>query len=561
MTHSTLPTTIHASIDPAAIGRVNAFFDATAEQTIAELYQNARRSGATRIVVTAGRDGRIEVLDNGSGIADPAALLSFGRSDWQDDAASEHPAGMGLYALARHGGVVTSHAPGKTPWRVRLEPGHFTGERAAAVETLPAANTPPGTAVSVTIAQNSPGANTAAARHVARYLPVEVVVNGQEVPQWDFLGHAIDREKNDDVDIGVQNGNADDDSQPTINFHGLPLQAKLPQVATCNGWLAGRVNVNNCHRLELVLPARLRAVENPFLDILRDRVRKAIYRTVAKFEFRVPHSVQTAAAAAGIHIPDPKPRLERAEAAPADSRRYNYNRSEPVEPDNAIIVPRHWATSTINLIERAREASHTDWIAYYADEQMSGYQWYDQLPKATDVRTRYSVDGARRTITYERSSPRKLFEPTLAERIEIVLALDRPFRKNKTLALESDIAFERTTHDRAPGVRIGLILRKDTPLTPEEAADFARNALLRISDAVDSPSADEQTERFETEVMEAASRLIESEDTALRKAIARSIAAGVTQHCPAKGRVRIRISDREAEIVELTTHDETTAAR
>ena len=142
-----------------------------------------------------------------------------------------------------------------------------------------------------------------------------------------------------------------------------------------------------------------------------------------------------------------------------------------------------------------------------------------------------------------------------------MLALDRPFRKKKTLALESDIAFERTTHDRAPGVRIGLILRKDTPLTPEEVADFARNALLRISDAVDSPSADEQTERFETEVMEAASRLLESEDTALRKAIARSIAAGVTQHCPAKGRVRIRISDREAEIVELTTHDETTAAR
>ena len=84
MTHSTLPTTIHASIDPAAIGRVNAFFDATAEQTIAELYQNARRSGATRIVVTAGRDGRIEVLDNGSGIADPAAVLPLGRSDWQD---------------------------------------------------------------------------------------------------------------------------------------------------------------------------------------------------------------------------------------------------------------------------------------------------------------------------------------------------------------------------------------------------------------------------------------------------------------------------------------------
>ena len=75
----TLPATIRATVHEDAIGRVTRFFNATVTETLNELFQNARRSGATRIEVCI-EDGRVSVADDGAGIADPAALLAFGRS-------------------------------------------------------------------------------------------------------------------------------------------------------------------------------------------------------------------------------------------------------------------------------------------------------------------------------------------------------------------------------------------------------------------------------------------------------------------------------------------------
>ena len=118
---SHLPATIRARVHDGAIDRVTRFFDAGLAQAFTELIQNSRRSGATRVdVITeiVSQDEtsaaiRVTVSDDGAGIADPAVLLSFGESGWdQVTAQREDPAGMGVYALSKRGCTVSSRPAG-----------------------------------------------------------------------------------------------------------------------------------------------------------------------------------------------------------------------------------------------------------------------------------------------------------------------------------------------------------------------------------------------------------------------------------------------------------------
>ena len=132
-----IPGSIRASIHQDAINRVSEFFNATTQDILNELLQNSRRSGATRVDITTG-DGWITVMDDGHGIQDPAAILAFGQTEWSEDRArNEHPAGMGMYSLARREFVnVRSRTETGKAWQVSLNPDHFVGKLEAPIEAL-----------------------------------------------------------------------------------------------------------------------------------------------------------------------------------------------------------------------------------------------------------------------------------------------------------------------------------------------------------------------------------------------------------------------------------------
>ncbi len=91
MTTTQMPNMIQANIHQDAINRVSGFFNATLEDILNELLQNARRSGATWVEIQK-EPNSISVQDNGRGVKDPRALLSFGQSEWdQAHALNEHP--------------------------------------------------------------------------------------------------------------------------------------------------------------------------------------------------------------------------------------------------------------------------------------------------------------------------------------------------------------------------------------------------------------------------------------------------------------------------------------
>ena len=61
---------IEVTLHEDAIGKVSRFFNGTDSDILTEILQNARRSGATRVEVTAGEDqGLVTIRDDGAGTA------------------------------------------------------------------------------------------------------------------------------------------------------------------------------------------------------------------------------------------------------------------------------------------------------------------------------------------------------------------------------------------------------------------------------------------------------------------------------------------------------------
>ena len=212
---SHLPATIRARVHVGAIDRVTRFFDAGLAQAFTELIQNSRRSGATRVAVVTkvvSQDEtspaiRVTVTDDGNGIADPAVLLSFGESGWdQDTAQREDPAGMGVYALSKRGCTISSRARGPLldlapGWRVALTPECFLGKEDAAVVEGDAP-WPHGTAISF-IAHESLVAIESALAGAALYCPLPVTFNGEACKRKAFLDGAVHAERWRGLAFGV----------------------------------------------------------------------------------------------------------------------------------------------------------------------------------------------------------------------------------------------------------------------------------------------------------------------------------------------------------------------
>ena len=102
MNHTLIPpaATIRARVHESALKRVTKLYASNLGDVFTETLQNARRSGATRVRVTVGTNAgqsalrgsessettlTVTVTDDGTGIEDPAVLLSFGENGWNDD--------------------------------------------------------------------------------------------------------------------------------------------------------------------------------------------------------------------------------------------------------------------------------------------------------------------------------------------------------------------------------------------------------------------------------------------------------------------------------------------
>ncbi len=525
-----IPDSIQATIHQDAINRVPAFFNATTPEILNELFQNSRRSKATTVTVTVEPD-RITVSDDGEGIQDPSALLSFGQTVWDDATTQrEHPAGMGLYSLARTDKVeITSKTRGNPAWQIDLEPGHFVGEMPAPVNVMPMDDSKPGTSITFSTKESEHIQYTQnSVKEAAKYYPIPVYVDGEMAETEDFMKAAIYTEEWEGIRIGAYRGN----NYRQMNFHGVVVkEARLPIVDAIDFNWTTQAEVIDCPHLELTLPARKEVVENTFMEQLREACRRAIYRAMAEQPepVDVPKAVWDDARRLGVKLPIASARLVPWQP---DQANYDYYPSRmqrrPVDRDT-VVMDAEMAPPDQQALARALENAGT--MARFVDpnHKYQGYKWYDQLTRAEALHITLAQGGRVQDLKEIRENGNP-FEDQRPDRITFTLdTLDKD-RNRATISVPSDLAFENEEEEYMEDNR--PLVTKDSTINAADLADLLKDSYFSPSDDFEADSHETQREEHEAAYEKTAITLLSSKEEALKTTLENALRKYVLYELP-----------------------------
>ena len=558
--------TIRARIHESAVKRVTRIYAATAAEILAEILQNSRRAGATRVHIavtapaatTGDTPLTVNISDDGGGIADPAVLLSFGENGWDDELVRrEDAAGFGFASLARRNCAVSSrprspNAQMSPGWRVTLVPEHFLGEADAEICADEEAPFPHGTAISFQATESAATIRNAA-ENAARHYPLPVVFEdgtekrtvAEELPRRAFLDGAIHAEQWRGLLFGVFRNRRSGYRDPDLSFFGLTLTVGLPTVETVHGaaWTV-LADIDDCPDLELVLPARKEVVENAFLKEMRAAARRAIYRAMAADPNPRPAFEDwTRARDAGIEMAPPSAVLRpwRPSVANVDDWR-DPPKLAPVGQD-ALVMDCDPEPPEAQTLWRAAEREGVAHRLFEADRRLAGYGWYDGLDRATGIAVEVTLDGKRQALDEaplpERTGPTAAELPPRPEAVSIELAVRAADGPADTLRLPADLAFAGEAwswlDDALP------LVTADSALQPHELAALLRAGFFSPSDDAGADSYETQLDRFNEDALHLATRLLLSDDDACRQSIAEAVRRDLMWFCPQDRTVEISV--------------------
>ena len=574
--------TIRARIHESAVKRVTRIYAATLAEIFVEALQNSRRASATRVRISVAKPAArsdetatatgdtpftVTVSDDGEGITDPAVLLSFGENGWDDSLVRrEDAAGFGFASLARRNCAVSSRprspdggiAPG---WRVELVPAHFLGEAEAEVQAHDEAPYPQGTSISFQATESAATIRNAA-ENAARHYPLTVIfedrtedqtADTEELPRRAFLNGAAHAERWRGLVFGVFRSRHDGYNDPDLNFFGLTLTVGLPTVETVHGPACSVLaDVDDCPDLELVLPARKEAVENAFLEEMREAAQLAIYRAMAADPNPRPAFEDwTRAREAGIDIAPPPALLRpwRPGTADVDDWR-DPPRLAPAGAD-ALVMDCDPEPPEAQALWRA---THSDGIAarlFEADRRLHGYGWYNALDRVTGIAAEVTLGGKQYALDDapmpERTGPTAAELPPRPEAIRIELTVRPASGPHATLDVAADLAFAGEAWSWIDEAM--PLVTQDSALQPHQLAELLVAAFFSPSDDADSDSWETQRNRFEEDALHLATRLLLSDDDACRASIAEAVRRELICFAPRDRTVDIRIRRPDVTVI------------
>ena len=566
-TASTPPGTIRARIHDSAIRRVTRIYASTLSDVMTEALQNSRRADATRVRIAVGPladqlsgEPRFTVIiaDDGSGIVDPAVLLSFGENGWSDDLVRrEDAAGFGFASLSRRGCTVSSRS--RSPddstmpdWRVDLAPEHFLGDAEAEVHPDDGAPFPHGTSISFAATETAAAIRNAA-ENAARHYPLPVFYEeipsaqpgGEHLDRRAFLDGAVHAEPWRGLAFGVFRDRHRGYNDRDLNFHGLTLPVRLPTVETVHGgtWSV-RADIGDCPDLELVLPARKEAVENDFLKAMRNAARLAIYRALAASpDPRPAFEDWKRAREAGIDIAPPPAVLRPWRPATAHVDDWREPSKLAVPGHGALVMDADPEPPEAQAFSRAAERAGMPTSLFETDRRLAGYDWYDGLDRVASIATHLAIGGKAYPLEDfplpERTGHSAAALPPRPETIRMDLAV-RPLRGPvRTFELPADLVFVGEPWGWL-GDAIPLVTA-ESALQPHQLAELLRAGFFSPSDDVDADSYETQRDRFDEEALHLATRLILSDEEACKTSIAEAVRRELIWLAPRGRTVDIRI--------------------
>ena len=569
---STSHRTIRARIHDSAIRRVTRIYASTLSDVMTEALQNSRRADAAqvRIAVATLADRSsgeprfsVTIADDGSGIADPAVLLSFGENGWSDDLVRrEDAAGFGFASLSRRGCTVSSRPrspDGQTQpgWRVDLAPEHFLGEAEAEVHPDDGAPFPHGTSISFAATETAAAIRNAA-ENAARHYPLPVIFeenpsarpSGKQLDRPAFLDGAVHAEPWRGLAFGVFRDRHRGYNDPDLNFHGLTLPVRLPTVETVHGgtWSV-RADIGDCPDLELVLPARKEAVENDFLKEMRSAARLAIYRAMAASpDPRPAFDDWKRARQAGIDIAPPPAVLRPWRPATAHVDDWREPPKLAVPGHGALVMDVDPEPPEAQAFGRAAERAGMATSLFETDRRLAGYDWYDGLDRVAGIAAHVAIGGKEYPLEDfpmpERTGPAAAVLPSRPatirpETIRMDLAVRTVCGPGRTFDLPADLVFAGEPWGWL-GDAIPLVTA-ESGLQPHQLSELLRAGFFSPSDDADADSYETQRDRFDEEALHLATRLILSDEEACKTSIAEAVRRDLLWLAPRGRTVDIRI--------------------
>lgn len=535
--------TFQAHVAPEAIDKVGRLFNASLDDILNELFQNARRAGATRLAVDQIDDPQlgpaIRVADDGSGLDDPQSLFSLGRSGWHEQTiAAGDAAGMGFFALANRGAAILARRKGSdTAWQIEASPDAFAGKLPVTVS-----DGPDGWRGMAVIFPENPRDNlVAAVKQAARFYPLPVSFNGEAVPREDFLAGADHIETWRGIRIGLYDRDSTAFSRHgNANIHGITLRVPLPTLGQL--WhrsYHARIDVIHNAGLKLVLPARKEVVQDQAFADLTEEIRRIYLRRIAAAG---AHSLSFAdhrkALTLGVALPEAAPMLRPFLPDCADG-----NRAEIASPQTIAPGARLYAGA--NAIEEQNLARALGrWpeapALYQPCTSFEGYGWYDRLRPITPQAHRATLDGE--TVIAEPGSYGGL--PERPDRLEIVLGYEDESAPFATI--DTDLLILGSDYPSLDEIEISLT--RSATVTPGELVSFLEAALFSPSDDSEAGSYEQQLEWFCDEAEDLAITLLQSAAEADLNLIRRIIQRQICWRLPRDTDLTIRLRGREVTV-------------
>lgn len=517
----TLPTSIQPKVGPSLITRVTRLYNGTIADCLHELFQNARRAGASATsidLVDCDGTPTLVIRDDGSGIDDPLNLLTLGQSGWNATiAAREDPAGMGVFSLAgRHVTVRSWSRSAQTGWQVTIPENGWEGQMPLAIEP---ADMTTGTMISVGLSAGWAQSLEGAVKLVARYYPLPVYFQGEEVAREDFLSGALHVESRHGYSIGVfRTGSREYRDWPRINFHGVTVPCRHDSVEEVDGhahWSA-RVDIIDAPALQLVLPARKEMVENEALALLRIDMEMAIYRAIARLpEHRLSYTSWQRAAELGVDLPEAAAWLNAWSPSVADSTSVPVG--EKVTGTHMVIVGRSEADLEQAAASIIGNADLIGRRAVDAEPGFEGYRWYDRLPRITGIDFTFELDG--QSWSYGDSAEQLLPNDMVSGRVsnlmlELSIAADGA-PGSQTSIRTFDATMLVASNDSYCLDDAIILIAEGTDVDPGDLADLMEASLFCAGDDADCDSWQTQNDNFCAQARNLANELLLGDEAAL----------------------------------------------
>lgn len=566
-----LPSAIRTAVHHSMIGKSAKLFNGSLSEAILELLQNSRRAGARLVEidlvppVESGLDHEaLRIRDDGSGIDDPATMLTLGASEWDDAITrSEKPAGTGLFSLAGRNVTIRSRsAAAGQGWQVTIAADAW--ESTWPLEIKPHA-IGLGTEILIELPAAWLGDLDAAVRSAAIYYPLSVHFAGEMLERQDFLTGATRIEHWNGCRIGVfHNPDPVDHDLPTINFHGLTFWGALPGVsefAHANCWIS-RVEIIDASALGFVPPGHNEIVPNAELRELSKAVEAAIYRTIAgRGHHRLAYDRWRRARDLGVILPEAEPWLSRWEPRTVQSR--SFPSGERVAGVPMLLMP----PMTPEVEQCAARALGTDSsigaVPVRASGDLQGYSWYNALPRVQNIHFR--VDWSEGSFLYPAKEeihrpPQSGTVATITLELTIRAATDAGF-EIRIERLPADVLiipdYHRIDDCSDDGVAATILLAADCPIGPTELTNLLEATCFIVREYSDTPET--QNREFWAHARYSANQLLFGEDAALIERLRYALQEHVCSLLP-KGRtvsieacgamVDLRLDERAAD----TTH-------